>query len=171
MDKLLEPLVQTLAHLARGFFGEGNGQDFLRAQLPGGRLKQRPHDARHQHPGFTGTCTGLYGHAATRVTGNGVEGFSGDGLAVALVSGFHAWASERYKHCRRSFKWPPQEKSRLSVGGELRKRDDGARGNKGEDIIFSKNLCGTSHGRCSNRRLCPRPAQAAPHHRRCGTCR
>ena len=87
VGKFPQPLVQSLAHLTRGFFGEGDGQNFLRAQLTRRGFEQRPHDAGHQHPGFTDPGAGLHRHTAARVTGNGVEGFGGDRLAVALVGG------------------------------------------------------------------------------------
>ena len=98
MGKFAQPLVQPLAHFTCGFFGEGDGEDFLRTQLARGRFEQRPHDARHQHPCFAGSSAGFNRHAAARVTGNRVEGFSGDRLAVALIGGFHVVFQKSLRH-------------------------------------------------------------------------
>ena len=91
MGKGLEPFVQPLAHFAGGFLGEGDRQDLVRQDLlPGcsrGPVKQRPHDARDQHPGLAGTGAGFHRHAAPRVAGDGVERIGGDRRAVALVGG------------------------------------------------------------------------------------
>ena len=98
LGEFLEPLVQPLAHFTSGFLGEGDRQDFLRTQFAGRRLEQRPHDAGHQHPGFASASAGFHRHAAARVTGNGVEGFSAARLAVALVGGIHAVFQKSLRH-------------------------------------------------------------------------
>jgi hypothetical protein len=67
--ELQQPLVKTLAHLACGFLGKGNGQNLVRRAA----LQQGPHNARHQHPGLARTSASLNRHATPGVTGNGVE--------------------------------------------------------------------------------------------------
>ena len=101
--EFFQPLVEALAHFASGFFGEGDGEDFMRAHQLAGRavgvigrvrtVEQGAHDARDQHPGFARPSAGFNGDAATRVAGDGVKRLGTDGLAVAGVSGGgHGWS-------------------------------------------------------------------------------
>jgi hypothetical protein len=69
LRKLLQPLLQALAHLARRLLGEGDGQDLMRLRAG----QQRAQHARDQHPGLARAGAGLHRHAAPRVAGHGVE--------------------------------------------------------------------------------------------------
>ena len=93
MRKLGQPFLQTQPHLARRFFGEGDGQNFMRftSSVFGIIFQQRPQHPRHQHPGFAGTGAGLNGHAAARIAGDGVKLVAGDALAIQLVGGLDHW--------------------------------------------------------------------------------
>jgi len=83
--ELLQPLLQALAHFARGLFGEGDGEDFMRCTA----VEQCAQHARDQHPGLARARAGLHRHAAGGVAGNGVEGLARDGAAVVFVGSLH----------------------------------------------------------------------------------
>ena len=88
--KLVQPLVQPLAHLAGRAFGKGNRENLVRrhtqvAILRVHAVQQGPHDTRHQHPGLARAGAGLDGHAAARIAGDCVKAVGRDGLAVVFV--------------------------------------------------------------------------------------
>ena len=48
-------------------------------------VEQGAHDTRDQHPGFTGTGTGLYRDRAPRVAGYGIKGLRTDAAPIVFV--------------------------------------------------------------------------------------
>ena len=69
LAKFQQPIKQTLAHFTRCFFGESNRQNFVGL----GAVKQRPDDARNQHPRFSSTSASLNHHAAFGVASHLVK--------------------------------------------------------------------------------------------------
>ena len=94
-----QPLQQARAHLASGFFGEGDGQNFVRLRA----FQKGAQHARYQHPGLARPGAGLHHHVAGRVAGHGVKLRLRDRLPVACVSRWrmrcaHAVAQKSLRH-------------------------------------------------------------------------
>ena len=97
--EFFQPLQQARTHLASGFFGEGDGQNFVRLRA----FQQGAQHARYQHPGLARPGAGLHHHVAARVAGHGVKLRLRDGLAVACISCLrqflaHATAQKSLRH-------------------------------------------------------------------------
>ena len=101
--EFFQPLQQARTHLASGFFGEGDGQNFVRLRA----FQQGAQHARYQHPGLARPGTGLHHHVAGRVAGHGVKLRLRDRLPVARIgclgqSLAHATAQKSLRHMPRA---------------------------------------------------------------------
>ena len=101
--EFFQPLQQARTHLASGFFGKGDGQNFVRL----GAFQQGAQHARYQHPGLARPGAGLHHHVAARIAGHGVKLRLRDRLSIACVSRWgmrcaHTTAQKSLRHIPRA---------------------------------------------------------------------